>query len=72
MVYPVDGGMEDWLYAGGWDQETNKQCRTNIPKYEKLVSSKPDNRALVFLVETSDHKKPSGESLGYKENVILL
>ena len=19
IIYPVDGGMEDWMYAAGWD-----------------------------------------------------
>ena len=70
IVYSVDGGMEDWMYAGGWD-------RGNLPVYRqrlrrRLSSSNvlhnctsttntlypPDNRALVFLVETSDRKGP--------------
>lgn len=23
VVYPVKGGLEDWAYGAGWDNETN-------------------------------------------------
>lgn len=143
VIYPVDGGMEDWLYAEGWDQSfLRKDCvgmgeikvpqagsdaslrgtdirisrlvgslysdidrmddasgslpnhspsprkrllshpRTTLASNEalptrylrtvaeegdgrKLLETIPNgNRALVFLVETSDLKRPTQDSLG--------
>ena len=60
MVYPVDGGMEDWLYAAGWDSNpaTLKTCQVRAPTSEvdkRLVHSAPENRALVFLVSDSGY-----------------
>lgn len=66
-MYPVDGGMEDWLYAAGWDRATNKKCKESFAfNVSSYISSENEvnNRALVFLVETSDLKKPRDPSLG--------
>jgi hypothetical protein len=125
----VDGGMEDWLYAEGWDPEgLKKECtgfqskiilnqtteqlptfnnplnssnshlnpflhaRPRLRKIRNLDNSalqaieKRDrrnrrrlasetasgNRAMVFLVETSDLKKPRQDSLGGSTNVSFL
>jgi hypothetical protein len=136
VIYPVDGGMEDWLYAEGWDSgplrkdclgynisvaeksammsgETNRkelvplpqlqnslraqQQRMNIRARNRKTASIPSNnnnnrrsleernagrqlsdvipqgnRALVFLVETSDLKKPIPDSLGGTSQVTLF
>ena len=29
MVYPVNGGMEDWAYAGSWDPDRVILCQPN-------------------------------------------
>ena len=58
-MYPVEGGMEDWLYAAGWDKTELKRCQGDSKSVENV-----DNRAIVFLVETSDRKKPHDDSLG--------
>ena len=136
MVYPVHGGMEDWMYAAGWDDSSPiRQCigltngrrvlsamssvsdmrrRLNmspaslpvdntslplpIPSHRLLSESQPNttesplqqeqsessnatktpnnhtifdnhNRAIVFLVETSDDKRPKDEDLGTTHEV---
>jgi len=38
LVYPVDGGMEDWLYAAGWDPGPLRQC-DGIPGGSGISSS---------------------------------
>jgi len=96
LIYPVEGGMEDWLYAAGWDKGTLRECTgqaaTNQPRRprdrrqlssethqqlrhrgnetekkglkRKLAEPMGENRAVVFLVETSDRKKPLDSTLG--------
>jgi hypothetical protein len=63
LVYPVDGGMEDWIYAAGWDQAMIRAC--NGLKDKIAVN----NRAIVYLVETSDMKRPNKISLGKTKEV---
>ena len=102
MVYPVDGGMEDWLYAAGWDKATNRQdCLgglnlplrrprhllandTHLPDdLNRSLSSgeatapsgsatAAENRALVFLVETSNLKVINDKSLGDSLDVSVI
>ena len=131
LIYPVEGGMEDWLYAAGWDKaplrecwsqqqqqqpqqqlrsgaaggrrrllksnnsstaaeisrtrlrggkEANNTLQGNVKINRKLASGTAaagtaaqtavaENRAVVFLVETSDRKKPLDASLGGSEMV---
>jgi len=143
VVYPVAGGMEDWLYAAGWDRSEVSSCdgvavdgartthlrrtedpraskegaaasrkihstsslltqkqsrnayagRSNGPHKKHLIgiddpwsgdragnralagrrnssaSTASENRAVVFLVETSDHKAPVASSMGRSSEV---
>jgi hypothetical protein len=129
LIYPVEGGMEDWMYAAGWDKATLRPCagdntnigarrrlmaddsverdkhrnavvavRTEMPAVRESVAvnvatvtvpnkhsageSAPyrrhlqnaaaENRAVVFLVETSDRKRPLDSTLGGSEKVRFL
>lgn len=66
--------MEDWLYASGWDPNPSmtKTCDASGSQLEQqLIKLTPENRALVFLAETSDHKQPDRESLGGSYQVRL-
>lgn len=67
IVYPVDGGMEDWLYAAGWDHAAD---RHDCSGWAETPRQEPDNRALVFLVETSNDKKPPEALLGESEAIL--
>jgi hypothetical protein len=58
--------MEDWLYASGWDRSLVKKC-SGLKEDQQAQN----NRAIVFLVETSDQKAPHQPSLGTTTNVIL-
>ena len=81
LVYPVDGGMEDWAYAGSWENEVNKdirpikQCEPNtFSEYHMEWESNKDNwdyklRCLMYLAETSFVKKPNENTLGNDNKV---
>lgn len=69
-IYPVNGGLEDWAYGGGWDSQgedsTVKQCKP-------ITYSLPDSfnqadvsnvRAAIYIVETDNSKMPSERFLG--------
>jgi hypothetical protein len=67
IVYPVDGGMEDWAYAGQWDRANNRNC---LGREKNAQSSENGYGAAVFLVETSDLKRPTPVSLGSTRHVL--
>ena len=81
LVYPVNGGMEDWAYAGSWENEITKdirpikQCRPNtFSDYHVQWESNEDNsdyklRCLMYLAETSHVKKPKESTLGNDNNI---
>lgn len=135
VVYPVSGGMEDWLYAAGWDRSELSTCdeadvvdtrTTHLRRAEDPIASRDgaapshkthrtsssssftrkkksskahyagsssptrdrtgrralagrsnasadqsENRAVVFLVETSDLKAPTASSLGGSQEVTI-
>ncbi|KAL7580141.1 hypothetical protein ACA910_012898 [Epithemia clementina (nom. ined.)] len=64
QVYPVQGGMEDWAYAGSWDSERVIPCKpdryTDYP-LEKTEYNNATLRVLNMLVETSNKKVPTSE-----------
>lgn len=64
IVYPVEGGMEDWLYASGWDRENT---RVDCLFMNSEIAT--NNRALVFLVEVADDKHLPNSELGNSFNV---
>lgn len=67
VVYPVNGGMEDWAYAASWDLDRVVQCQ---PKTyggypaEKTTYDESTFRAFNILVETSTRKSPPRFTLG--------
>ena len=66
LVYPVHGGMEDWVYASGWDQKgLRTDCKGLTPGQRTAQS-----QAAVFLVETSDEKSPKSAELGCEAGVL--
>jgi len=79
IVYPVHGGMEDWAYAAGWDTaRVRTDCKDGgFPLPQTAVTGEgktkpiPNNRAVTFLVETSDQKSPRAVALGYDKNVLV-
>lgn len=69
IVYPVNGGMEDWAYAASWDRTSvgsGCQPRTlgGYPLSRTQNYSDASARAAVLLIETSDDKAPGVETLG--------
>ncbi|KAK8805403.1 hypothetical protein WA158_002059 [Blastocystis sp. Blastoise] len=74
VVYPVQGGMEEYLYAGSWyDQISSKK---KIPEGCSNVQFTPPSggthRQLVFLVEATNKKIPAEKYLGVKQDTLLF
>ena len=66
VIYPVEGGMEDWAYGGSWHSEKT-YCKPNTYKgYRKEKTTYDDEtlRTVLYLVETSDNKIPNANTLG--------
>ena len=60
-VYAVDGGMEDWAYAAGFERKPSpvaKYCDGHVDATADAAKS------LIFLIETSDEHTPGDDSLG--------
>jgi hypothetical protein len=78
LVYPVHGGMEDWAYAGSWDDRSvvNPCIQNNSPlgdyPVEKTMYNDAQLRAVNVLVETWNMKKPFQEELGSNSVESLL
>jgi len=77
IVYPVDGGMEDWAYAASWESKYNpgviNTCSKNDEKVKIPISEVtygPESvKSLVYLVETADEKMPEEAYLGTSEGL---
>ncbi|CAK0846670.1 unnamed protein product [Prorocentrum cordatum] len=73
MVYPVNGGMEDWSYAAGWETGPITPCRpeTYGGYDESRTRYAPGSvGTLVYLAEMDDQKTPSQDSLGRAAQVF--
>jgi hypothetical protein len=74
LVYPVNGGMEDWAYAGSWDPNRVVACDPITYDGYPASRTKYDNATLrVFnmLVETSDDKEPTS-NLGTSLDIMNI
>ena len=74
-VYAVDGGMEDWSYAGSWEKGPISTCNPNTYNSYSENKTKYDSvpnalRSMTLLAETHENKKPNVESLGSNENLF--
>merc|ERR1719331_3648316 len=59
LVYPVDGGMEDWAYAASWEPRFVHDCNPgNMGGYsadrQKKMYNNVSMRTFNVLIETSD------------------
>jgi hypothetical protein len=72
LVYPVDGGLEDWVYSSGWENDfltasSNKlivNCTDPSNPEQKIMSHIKKLKCLLFLVEMADSKQPDEKYLG--------
>jgi hypothetical protein len=75
LVYYVNGGMEDWAYAGSWDSSVVHACTPysygGYPA-ERTRYGDATLRAFNVLVEASDDKMPAIGSLGHGPTDSLL
>lgn len=62
VVYPVNGGLEDWAYGGGWDNQKSPCFAQNFSNPEGL-------RQAFFLVEAHDSKSPKESLYGNVEEI---
>lgn len=73
LVYPVNGGMEDWAYGASWAGQ-GVECRPEtLGGYskEKVKIDSGAQRCVTYLVETAKSKKPDEASLGKSEHIML-
>jgi len=65
VIYPVNGGMEDWAYGGSWNG-AHTVCEPHDDEYpkERTVYSDAALRCPMFLVETARRKEPPEADLG--------
>lgn len=66
IVYPVNGGLEDWAYAGGWDNSAVSSKCSDL-HFNNLQGL----RQVLFLVETDYNKSPPLKKYGNKEDVTV-
>jgi len=74
VIYPVNGGMEDWAYGASWDNEGLVKCSpSSFDGYSaaKTTYNNATNRAINLLVETAFEKTPSESLLGSSEEVLV-
>jgi hypothetical protein len=71
LVYPVDGGMEDWAYAGSWEPDAAAVAPCAPDTYadfpypaSRTTYGPAVLRALNMLVEAADAKRPAEAALG--------
>ncbi len=72
LVYPVYGGMEDWSYGGSWNPTHVTPCTPKQNGGYALAKTRYDDAVLrvpMFLVETSDRKRPPEAELGAEGGV---
>eukprot|EP00590_Aulacoseira_subarctica_P005026 CAMPEP_0172432904 /NCGR_PEP_ID=MMETSP1064-20121228/65515_1 /TAXON_ID=202472 /ORGANISM="Aulacoseira subarctica , Strain CCAP 1002/5" /LENGTH=707 /DNA_ID=CAMNT_0013180519 /DNA_START=21 /DNA_END=2144 /DNA_ORIENTATION=+ len=73
LVYPVNGGMEDWAYAASWDKSHTRPCDPktyNGYTQDRTIYEDGTLRTFNMLVETSDSKEPPIEELGSNEDLF--
>lgn len=75
LVYPVNGGMEDWAYAGSWDPNLVTPCApvtyNGYPKSQTIYDNST-LRVFNMLVETSNHKTPFAYELGTSADIMNI
>ena len=75
LVYPVNGGMEDWAYAGSWDPKLVTPCEPitydGYPKSQTIYDNST-LRVFNMLVETSNHKTPFQYELGTSLDIMTI
>jgi hypothetical protein len=73
-VYYVRGGMEDWAFAGSWDPDRVIECQPltfgGYPA-EKTRYNNSTLRAFNMLIETSNKKEPTRDSLGKRTQPLV-
>jgi hypothetical protein len=79
LVYAVEGGMEDWAYAAGWENELNpyqkpiKTCSPNTFSSYPTEKTTYDNypiRSIMYLIESYYEKRPNQDDFGESETIL--
>lgn len=72
LVYPVNGGLEDWAYGASWAGQGVECQPGTLGGYskEKVKIEPGAQRCVTYLVETAREKKPPEHTLGGHENIM--
>ena len=57
VIYPAQGTLDDWAYAGSWDSSVPKTCT----HYSYEAYPKNMHNGLVFLLELGQHNAPDSK-----------
>ena len=79
QVYAVEGNMEDWRYAAGWENQLNPIQKTiktwsthTFNQYSIDKTSYKDFliRLMMFLVQTQYNKRPNENELSNSDHIL--
>lgn len=70
VVYPVSGGMEDWLYAAGWDRSELSTCDGGDARTTHLRRAEDPTTSRERPLAAASHKshRPSSSTRGKKKS----
>lgn len=71
LVYPVNGGLEDWAYGASWTDQAIVCRPETLGGYpaSKTAIERNTKRCVTYLVETSNAKRPSALTLGSSDDI---
>lgn len=73
LVYPVNGGLEDWAYGASWTDQAVVCRPETLGGYSpsRTVIERNTKRCVTYLVETSHAKRPESHTLGSSEDIEI-
>lgn len=73
LVYPVNGGLEDWAYGASWTEQAVVCRPETLGGYpaSKTAIERSNKRCITYLVETAHSKRPEPHTLGSSEDIEI-
>lgn len=73
LVYPVNGGLEDWAYGASWTDQAVVCRPETLGGYpaSKTAIERNTRRCVTYLVETSQAKRPEAYTLGSSDDIEI-
>lgn len=73
LVYPVNGGLEDWAYGASWTDQAVVCRPETLGGYpaSKTAIERNTKRCVTYLVETAQAKRPEAHTLGSSDDIEI-